>query len=63
MTSDLLPRSEKRGPRGAGWVVAALYLFSAAVFASWFGPWGDDNNRQIADPPPQHQHSIHGTQG
>jgi hypothetical protein len=74
MTSDLLPRSgwdesqaqsggsEKRGPRGAGWVIAALYIFSAIVFATWFGPWGDDN-RQVADPPQQHQHSIHGTQG
>jgi len=55
-------QSEKRGPRGAGWVIAALYVFSAVVVASWFGPWADDS-AQTAAPPVQHQHSTHGTQG
>jgi hypothetical protein len=53
---------EKQGPRGAGWLIAALYIFSAVVFASWFAPWGADS-AQTAAPPPQHQHSIHGPQG
>lgn len=71
MTSHLLSQSgwdqaqatsERRGPRGAVWVVAAVYLFSALVFASWIEGWGD-NAPQTAAPPPQHQHSTHPTQG
>jgi hypothetical protein len=69
MTSDLLPRSawnqsdaqpgpaESQGPRGAGWVIAALYIFCAVVLASWFGGWGE-NSPQTAAPPAQH-HSTH----
>ncbi len=55
-------QSVSRGPRGAGWLVAALYVFCAVVFASWFGGWGE-NSPQTADPPPQHQHSTHATHG
>lgn len=51
-------QSESRGPRGAVWVIAALYLFCALVFAGWLGGW-DENGPRTADPPPQHQHSIH----
>jgi hypothetical protein len=55
-------QSGSRGPRGAVWVIAALYVFSAIVFASWFGPWADDS-AQTAAPPAQHQHSTRPTQG
>jgi hypothetical protein len=65
MASDLLSQSSQsasQGPRGAGWVIAALYIFSAVVVFSWFSGWGD-NSPQTAAPPVQHQHSTHGTQG
>jgi hypothetical protein len=55
-------RVDRPGPRGAGWVIAALYIFSAVVVVSWFTGWGDDRP-QTAAPPVQHQHSTHGTQG
>ncbi len=71
MTSDIPPQSAPdasrapsgtpQRPRGAAWVVAALYLFSGAVFASWLQRSGESH--QTADPPPQHQHSIHPTNG
>jgi len=76
MTSDLLPRSgwaeseaqpgraESQGPRGAGWVIAALYVFCAIVVASWFTGWGENSPQTAAPPPAQHQqHSTHGAHG
>jgi hypothetical protein len=72
MTSDIPPQSapdetqapsgtsRRPRPRGAAWVVAALYIFSGAVFASWLK---GESNSHAADPPPQHQHSIHPTNG
>jgi hypothetical protein len=56
------PSGTPQRPRGAVWVVTALYLFSGAVFASWLKGSGESNSR-TADPPPQHQHSIHPTNG
>jgi len=75
MTSELLPRSawnesdaqpgrsEHQGPRGARWVIAALYVFSAVVIASWWGGWGENNNSPQAATPPAQHHSTHNPQG
>lgn len=75
MASDFLPRSgwseseaqpvesASQGPRGAGWVIAALYIFSAVVIVSWLGGWGENSPQTAAPPTTQHQHSTHGTQG
>ncbi len=53
---------ERRGPRGAVWVVVALYIFSALVLTSWAGGWGEENARASVPPPqhPQHQHAPQG---
>jgi hypothetical protein len=48
-------------PRGAIWVIAALYVFCAVVLVSWAEGWGDNNPQTAAPPAPQH--SIHGTHG
>jgi hypothetical protein len=56
-------QSEGRRARGAGWVIAALYVFCALVVVSWFGPWANNDRSETAAPPPQHQHSTHATQG
>jgi hypothetical protein len=53
--------AKPQGPRGAGWIIAALYIFSALVLASWAGGWGESNPQAAAPPAPQH--SIHGTHG
>jgi hypothetical protein len=51
----------RHGPRGAVWVIAALYIFCAFVFTSWAEGWGENNPQAAAPPAPQH--SIHGTHG
>jgi len=55
-------QAERRGPRGAVWIVVALYIFSALVLTSWAGGWGEENARASAPPPqhPQHQHAPQG---
>lgn len=45
------------GPRGAVWVVAAFYLFAAAIFTSWMMDNGRSNYASSA-PAPIH-HSMH----
>jgi len=52
-------RAERSGPRGAGWVVAALYLFCALVLTSWAEGWGEEDYHAAA-PPAQHEHAPRG---
>lgn len=71
MTSELLPRSgwnpseargesESNGPRGARWVVAALYVIFALIIVSWYTGWGENSPQTAAPAAPQPQHhSMH----
>jgi len=73
MTSGLPPRSdgrerqarsgrpdlEKQGLRGAGWVLAAFYIFAAVVFTGWAEGWWQHTSHAAA-PPAASQRASHG---
>ncbi len=45
--------SARPGAPGAGWLIAAVYIFSALVFAAYLEGWGE-KNPHTASPPAAH---------
>jgi hypothetical protein len=58
-TDDVVPWRSRvpPGAPGAGWFVAAVFVFSMFMFTGWYAGWWDNNHTTAAAPAPA-QHTT-----